>query len=100
MRAQAIQDAIDAVNAIQDPTERAKVTTEALDIVHKGNGTLSASRREAVLELRAQGKSLRAIAAILGLFHSRVQQIISGEPTGVGVPGRKPKKADPGNAED
>lgn len=93
MRAQAIEDAINAIGAIQDPAERAKVATEVLSVIHDGNSTLSAHRREAILELRAQGKSLRAIAAMLGLFHSRVQQIISGEPTGVGVPGRRPKTA-------
>jgi DNA-binding NarL/FixJ family response regulator len=91
MRAQAIEDVIQAIEAIADPGERAKAATDALKVLHDGNAALAATRRESVLELRAQGQSLRTIGTALGIYHSRVQQIIAGEPTGTGVPGRKKK---------
>lgn len=91
MRAQEIQTAIEAIGAIEDPTERAKAATEALGVIHDGNATLATLRRAAISELQAQGMSYRQIAPALDLHFSRIGQIMSGEPSGVGRPGRTPK---------
>jgi hypothetical protein len=89
-RARAIRKQIQAIEAIGDPTERAKAATDALDVIKDGNRALSATRRDAVIRLREQGLSLRVITGLLGLrYHRTVQQIINGEPTGTGTPGRK-----------
>lgn len=91
MRAEAIQAAIEAVSAITDPAERARAATDALKVLHDGNATLAALRRTAIGELKAQGMSYRQIGPAIGVNHTRVGQILTGEPTGTGVSGRKPK---------
>lgn len=91
MRAEAIQAAIEAVGAITDPAERARAATDALKVLHDGNATLASLRRTAVAELQSQGMSYRQIGPAIGVNHTRVGQILSGEPTGIGVAGRKSK---------
>lgn len=98
MRAEAIQEAIDAISAVKDPADRVLATTDALRVLHDGTGPLAALRRAALIEMHDAGMSYRQISAALKesgteISFARVGQIISGEPTGVGVPGRKSKKA-------
>lgn len=99
-QARNIATAIAAIGIITDPVERVCDASRALRIIHNANHTLAAARRAAVEELRDQGWSHQRIGDAIGTHRSRVGQILSGEHTGVGVPGRKSKKADPGNAED
>ena len=100
MQAENIAAALAAIGTITDPAERAQAATDALHALKDGNAALASVRRAAVEELHRQGWSYRRIGQALGINHARVGQILSGEHTGVGVPGRKPKKADPGSAED
>lgn len=100
MRAEAIQAAIAAVGAVEDPAERVLATTDALRVLHDGAGPLAALRRAALTEMHDSGMSYRQISAALKaagtkISFTRVGQIIVGEPTGVGVPGRKKKTDEP-----
>lgn len=84
-------DAIDALEEIADPTERAK----ALSLVLKGlpgrNKRLKEARQATVKELLARdGASLRSVAAELGVSFSTVQDIAAGY-SGSGK--SRPKKA-------
>lgn len=97
MQAEAIAAALAAIEAIADPAERAQAATDALHAIKNGNATLATVRRAAVEELHGQGWGYRRIGESIGVHYTRVGQILSGEPTGVGVPGRRPKK---GGAED
>lgn len=92
MQAEAIAAALAAIETITDPAERAQATSDALRAVHEANHTLAEARRTAVQELHEQGWSHARISAVIGTHRSRVGQILSGEPTGVGVAGRKSKK--------
>lgn len=103
MRAEAIQADIDAVASVENPAERVLASTEALRVLHNGASPLAALRRAALIEMHDSGMSYRQISAALkaagtDLSFARVGQIISGEPTGVGVAGRKPKQASTGDA--
>jgi len=93
MQAEAIAAALAAIDAISDPAERAQAASDALRTIHDANGTLATTRRAAVEELHDQGWGYRRIGKTIGVHYTRVGQILSGEPTGVGVPGRKPKRA-------
>lgn len=97
-QARNIATAIAAIGIITDPVERVCDASRALRIIHNANHVLAASRRAAVEELHGQGWSYRRIGQALSINHARVGQILSGEPTGVGVPGRKAKKASPEDA--
>lgn len=93
MEAEKIAAALAAIDAITDPAERAQAASDALRTIHDANGALAATRRTAIEELHGNGWSYRRIGESIGVNHARVGQILSGEPTGVGVPGRKPKKS-------
>lgn len=100
MEAEKITEALAAIDAITDPAERAQAATDALHALKDGNAALATTRRAAIEELHGQGWSYRRIGESIGVNHARVGQILSGEPTGVGVPGRKPKKAAAGDTDD
>lgn len=91
--AKKVAEAIAAIGFIANPVERVRDASNALRIIHDANHTMSALRRVAIEELHGQGWSYRRIGESIGVNHARVGQILSGEPTGVGVPGRKPKRA-------
>lgn len=90
--AEKIAAALAAIDAITDPAEHTQAASDALRTIHKANHRLAESRRASVTELHNRGWSYEKISRLTGTVRSRVGQIISGEPTGVGVPGRKPKK--------
>ncbi|WP_329521078.1 hypothetical protein [Spirillospora sp. NBC_01491] len=87
--AQRIQDTITEITEIEDPQVRAKIVTEVLKVIHTGNSTLSAARREDIKELREAGLSYRKIGPLIGVHFSRVKQLESGEPTGINARPRK-----------
>lgn len=93
MQAEAIAAALAAIDAIDDPAERAQAASDALRTIYQANHALAETRRTAVMELHDQGWSYQKISKVTGTVRSRVGQIISGEPTGVGTSGRQPKKA-------
>ncbi|WP_432111140.1 helix-turn-helix domain-containing protein [Streptomyces sp. YPW6] len=69
--------AIDALTEGEPPEARAKRLTELLKSVGE---KVRRERREAVLEMQANGMSYRAIADASGISFGRVRQIIADEP--------------------
>lgn len=77
--AQRVFDAIDALEEIADPTERAKALGEVLKALPGRNKALKEARQAAVRELLArEGASYRSVAAELGINFSTVQDIVKG----------------------
>ncbi|MEV5770107.1 helix-turn-helix domain-containing protein [Streptomyces antimycoticus] len=78
--AQRVIDAMNAVEAMVDPQERARAISEVL--AHQANrgGEWRKMRRQVVLDLRAQepAVSYRKIAALLGVSLGTVQDIERG----------------------
>lgn len=75
-------DAVEALAAIPDATERAKAAGEMTDTMRETTPRVAAIRQQAIKELRAEGKSYREIGEALGIHFTRVRQIESGESTG------------------
>lgn len=72
-------DAIDALEEIADPTERAKALGEVLKALPGRNKKLKEARQAAVRELLARdGASYRTVGAELGISFSTVQDIVKG----------------------
>ncbi|MGW4695177.1 hypothetical protein ACWEPB_02645 [Kitasatospora cineracea] len=89
--AQRVFDAIDALEGISDPRERALAVGEVLKALPDRNKRLKELRQGAVNELLARdGASLRSVGADLGLSFSTVQDISKGY-SGSGR--SRPKKA-------
>lgn len=76
------RDAVEALAAIPDATERAKAAGEMTDTMRETTPRVAAIRQQAIKELRAEGKSYREIGEALGIHFTRVRQIESGESTG------------------
>ena len=76
---QRVFDAIDALDAITDPLERAKALGQVLKALPDKNRALKAARQQAVAELMARpDASLRSVGAELGISFSTVQDIMKG----------------------
>lgn len=78
--AQRVIEAMDAVEAMTDPVERAKAIGEVMADQAQRGTRWREMRRQVVLEMRAQTPpvSYRKIAAALGLGLATVQDIESG----------------------
>lgn len=78
--AQRVIDAMDAVEAIADPEERAKAISEVLANQAERAKRWREDRRKVVLDLRGQQPpvSYRKIAALLGVSLRTVQDIETG----------------------
>lgn len=77
--AQRVFDAIDALEEIADPSERAKALGEVLKGMPSQNRRLKEARQAAVAELLTRdGASLRSVGAELGISFSTVQDIVKG----------------------
>ncbi|MEU9861308.1 helix-turn-helix domain-containing protein [Streptomyces sp. NPDC047971] len=77
--AQRVFEAIDALEEIADPSERAKALGEVLKALPGRNKALKEARQRAVAELMARpGASLRSVGAELGISFSTVQDIVKG----------------------
>ncbi|MFD8075837.1 hypothetical protein ACFV3E_24670 [Streptomyces sp. NPDC059718] len=86
-------DAIDALEQINDPAERARALSEVLKALPGQNKRLKEQRQAAVQELLTRpGASLRSVGAELGLNFSTVQDIAKGY-SGSGR--SRPKKSSP-----
>lgn len=84
-------NAMEALEQIGDPAERARVLTEVLKALPAQNKRLKELRQAAVLELLARpGASLRSVGAELGMQHGSVQDIAKGYSGG----GKRRPKAD------
>lgn len=89
---QRVFDAIDALDAITDPLERAKALGQVLKALPDKNKALKAARQQAVAELMARpDASLRSVGAELGISFSTVQDIMKGYS---GSGSKRPKKAE------
>lgn len=81
-----VNELLDAIRAIEDPVERFKAATKAVETART---TFMAGarqiRQDAVNELR-EDKSLGDISKLLGQSRSRVQQIGEGRTGGKGKP--------------
>lgn len=87
--AQRVFDALDGLEAIADPTARARAISQVLSDQAKRNPRLKDLRREVVLDLRKQNVSYRKIAAQLGVSLGTVQDIERGHS---GSWGNRPRK--------
>lgn len=76
--AQRVFEAMDGLEAIADPTARAREISKVLLDSPTRSKRLKELRREAVLELREQGLSYRKIAAEVGVSLGTVQDILRG----------------------
>ncbi|MFE7972984.1 hypothetical protein [Streptomyces shenzhenensis] len=74
---QRVLDAIDALTEGEPPEARAKRLTDLLKSVGE---KVRKERREAVLEMQANGMSYRQIADATGVNFSRIRQIIADDP--------------------
>lgn len=83
----AVKRLLDEIRAIEDPVERFKAATEAVETART---TFMAGarqiRQDVVQELRDQDMSLADIGKLLGQSRSRVQQIREGRTGGKGRP--------------
>ncbi|MFE1349549.1 hypothetical protein [Streptomyces sp. NPDC058757] len=87
---QRVFDAIDALDAITDPLERARALGQVLKALPDKNRALKAARQQAVAELMARpDASLRSVGAELGISFSTVQDIMKGYS---GSGSKRPKK--------
>lgn len=77
-----IRDAVQALEAIPDPTERALAAGEMTDAVREATTDVARIRSEAIQALRADGLSYRVIGDKLGIHFTRVSQLEKGETTG------------------
>jgi hypothetical protein len=77
-----IRDAVQALAAIPDPTERALAANEMSDAVREATTDVARIRTQAIRDLRAAGESHRAIGEKLGIHFTRVRQLEKGETTG------------------
>ncbi|GGU13105.1 sigma-70 family RNA polymerase sigma factor [Streptomyces violascens] len=76
--AEQVIKAMDALEEIADPTERARAISKVLADQTKRTPRLAALRREVVVDLRAQGMSFRKIAAEISVSLGTVQDILRG----------------------
>lgn len=76
------RDAVDALAAIPDATERAKAAGDFIDATRETSPRVTAIRQEAIKQMRADGMTYRAIGERLGIHFTRVKQLESGESTG------------------
>lgn len=90
---QAVLDSIDALGHAEAPSERAKRLTQLLDAMPGAQSKIREMRQQAVIEMRAEGMSLRAIATELDISFGRVRDIIEG------ITKRPKKRADSESAE-
>lgn len=74
---QRVLDAIDALTEGEPPEARARRLTELLKSVGE---KVRRERRDAVLEMQANGMTYRQIAEATGVNFSRVRQIIADDP--------------------
>lgn len=74
----AVQDAIEAALAIEDPEHRAREVSDVLGAVQKANKRLKETRRADILLLR-ETKTLREVADLTGLSIPRIDQIAKGK---------------------
>ena len=76
------RDAVTALAAIEDATERARAAGELTEAVRETAPEIARIRQEAIRELRAQKLSYRKIGELLGIHFTRVKQLETGESTG------------------
>ncbi|HEY3481857.1 MAG TPA: hypothetical protein VGL02_23410 [Streptomyces sp.] len=76
------RDAVAALAAIPDATERARAAGELTETVRDTAPEIARIRQEAIREMRAQKLSYRAIGELLGIHFTRVKQLETGESTG------------------
>ena len=77
-----IRDAVQALAALPDPTERALAAGEMTDAVRDATTEVATIRSEAIQQLRTNGLTYRAIGELLGVHFTRVKQLEKGETTG------------------
>ena len=75
---QRVIDALEAVEAIEDPVREARAISETLADQRVRGPRMTERRREIVRELREAGGSIRGIAAEVGVSPSTVQDILRG----------------------
>ena len=92
--ARRVSDALDHVEGIDDPVERAVAISEVLKDYETRAPKLRDLRREAVLAMRAEGTSYRKIAAKLGVSLGTVQNIERGHGSGWGTKSRSKEARD------
>jgi DNA-binding transcriptional regulator YiaG len=76
------RDAVEALAAIPDATERARAAGEMTEAMRETTPEVARIRQQAIKELRAQKLSYRAIGDLLGIHFTRVKQLETGESTG------------------
>ncbi|MER6575787.1 hypothetical protein [Nonomuraea sp. NPDC001023] len=78
---------IDDLAAVEDPAQRIRLTTEALEAAKEFNAAVAQLRQATAQELKDQGLTLARIGELAGppdkpLHFSRIRQILQGGPTG------------------
>lgn len=76
--AQRVSEAMDAVEAIEDPEQRARAISEVTVIHAERTKRWRVLRQEAVAQMRTAGISYRKIATLLGVSLGTVQDIVRG----------------------
>ena len=76
--AQRVFDALDAIEAMEDPVARARAISRLLKDQTQRTKRLKEQRREVVLELRRRKVTYREIATTLGVSMGTVQDIERG----------------------
>lgn len=89
--AQRVLDALDAVEAIEDPVARARAVSALFKDQRERNPRLRADRDQTVRDLRKQQVSLRKIAERVGVSLGTVQDILRGHS---GTWSSRPKQGD------
>ncbi|MEU0275509.1 hypothetical protein [Streptomyces sp. NPDC006307] len=84
-------DALDQVEAMEDPVARARAVSELLKDQPSRNKRLKALRDETVKQLRAEGMSFRKIAAEVRTSLGTVQDILRGH---TGTWSSRPRKGE------
>lgn len=78
-----LRDAVKALAAIEDATERTKAAGEFTDAMREeATPQVAAIRQDGIKQMRGAGMSYRAIGDLLGIHFTRVKQLEVGESTG------------------
>lgn len=77
-----LREAVQALAAIPDPTERALAAGDMTDAAREAVTDTALIRSQAIREMRNAGLSHRAIGEKLGIHFTRVSQLEKGETTG------------------
>jgi DNA-directed RNA polymerase specialized sigma24 family protein len=91
---EALRQVLSAFPDISDRLARARMATEALEMIGSANGQLGRLRRDDIRAMHGDGMSYREIGEVIGVHWTRVRQLAQGMKTGNSSAARKARAAE------